>query len=268
MTENHNYNQPSEGTRDWHIPLNENFAALDTDIEVRDDESALDTYSPDEHAKFFAVDTGAVYLGDGTSWNYVGTVDDSEGSGSGMNPQSADWVVSNDADMGQAASGATDGDFIYITNGFETSGTHVFDSTDNLTIMGRHFRNTKLQNGSESIFEFRNCQRVRLSRLHFNGKSNNTESLVAFRNGFGTINYNQFIHDCRFGDSRGNGLLWNSIHDSTIFRCEFFGLGDASLYLQPQNRGHGRGLPRKPDCRLPIRAQRHDWHPGRSLLYE
>lgn len=38
-TPNHNYNVPSEGTTNWHIPLNENFEQIDIDIEIRGTES-------------------------------------------------------------------------------------------------------------------------------------------------------------------------------------------------------------------------------------
>ncbi|SFG72864.1 hypothetical protein SAMN04488063_2806 [Halopelagius inordinatus] len=68
MTLNHDYGTPAEGTTDWHVPLNENFASIDADVEVRDTEDALSQYAPNEGAKFFAVDTGRRYLGNGTDW--------------------------------------------------------------------------------------------------------------------------------------------------------------------------------------------------------
>jgi hypothetical protein len=68
------YQTPEQGTLDWHIPLNENFAQLDTDVEIRDQESNRSTYTPRQGAKFFATDTGEVYLGDGQAWTHVGAV--------------------------------------------------------------------------------------------------------------------------------------------------------------------------------------------------
>lgn len=68
MTENHQYNTPSEGATDWHEPLNENFEALDADIEIRDTAANLGEYEPEPGAKFLELDTGIVYLGDGDSW--------------------------------------------------------------------------------------------------------------------------------------------------------------------------------------------------------
>jgi hypothetical protein len=64
----HNYNTPDEGTVDWHIPLNENFEKLDTDIEIRGPEADKGEYEPKEGTKYEAVDSGAVYYGDGDVW--------------------------------------------------------------------------------------------------------------------------------------------------------------------------------------------------------
>lgn len=68
MTSNHEYEMPTEGSVDWHLPLNRNFESLDSDIEIRDIEENLDGYSPKPGAKFFATDTGRRYLGDGSQW--------------------------------------------------------------------------------------------------------------------------------------------------------------------------------------------------------
>jgi hypothetical protein len=70
-TPNHGYNVPDEGTQNWHEPLNENFEAYDTDIEVRDEEANLGDYEPKEGAKFLATDSGAVYLGTGSRWRPI-----------------------------------------------------------------------------------------------------------------------------------------------------------------------------------------------------
>ena len=68
-TENHELNTPEEGTLNWDEPINENFRWLDTGIEVRDNESNLDQYTPESGAKFLALDTGRRFIGDGSSWN-------------------------------------------------------------------------------------------------------------------------------------------------------------------------------------------------------
>ena len=68
-TPNHNYNKPNEGTTNWHIPLNENFEQLDCDIAVRDLKKNRQEYEPKDGTKFEAIDTGAVYIGNGNEWD-------------------------------------------------------------------------------------------------------------------------------------------------------------------------------------------------------
>ena len=76
------YNTPAEGTTNWHTPLNENFEKLDRDVEFRDADANKNNYSPKSGAKFFATDTGAIYQGDGSTWNLVGSVTRSGFAGS------------------------------------------------------------------------------------------------------------------------------------------------------------------------------------------
>ncbi|QSG11332.1 Uncharacterized protein HSBGL_0902 [Halapricum desulfuricans] len=74
MTDNHGYNTPPQGELDWHVPLNENFNAIDTDIEIRDENENRSNYEPKQGAKYLATDTGDVYLGDGTDWQSLGSI--------------------------------------------------------------------------------------------------------------------------------------------------------------------------------------------------
>lgn len=113
MTDNHNYNTPQKGTTDWHIPLNENFRSIDTDVEVRDIESNRSQYTPKDGAAFRATDTGNVFVGDGSSWNKLNPPADTSSGG----PYTAGSV----ADIrSQAADTATE--FVYIA-----PGTYNFD---------------------------------------------------------------------------------------------------------------------------------------------
>jgi hypothetical protein len=71
FTENHNLEKPDEGESPWtdaHHDLVDNVEVV---AEIRDAESALDTYNPKRDALFRSTDTGAVYLGDGTEWNLI-----------------------------------------------------------------------------------------------------------------------------------------------------------------------------------------------------
>jgi hypothetical protein len=80
MTDNHSYTTPREGTVDWHVPLNNNFVTLDTDVEIRDTAASRDNYVPKDGAKFLATNTGEVYLGDGSNWTRIGDVRRADGA--------------------------------------------------------------------------------------------------------------------------------------------------------------------------------------------
>lgn len=67
-TPNHNYSKPTKGTTNWHNPLNSNFDALDTEIEVRDKDKNRSEYNAKKGAKYEATDSGAIYYGDGSDW--------------------------------------------------------------------------------------------------------------------------------------------------------------------------------------------------------
>ncbi|TKX47239.1 hypothetical protein EXE41_06340 [Halorubrum sp. SD690R] len=67
-TPNHEYNTPSEGVENWHIPLNKNFEKLDIDVEVRGKETNKGDFEPEIGTKYEATDSGAVYFGNGDAW--------------------------------------------------------------------------------------------------------------------------------------------------------------------------------------------------------
>jgi len=67
-TTSHRYSTPSEGTADWHIPLNQNFEQLDLDVEIRGLESEKKYYEAKVGAKFEATDSGGIYYGNGDNW--------------------------------------------------------------------------------------------------------------------------------------------------------------------------------------------------------
>lgn len=131
MTRNHSYNTPESGTTDWHLPLNENFDKLDNDVEVRDASTNRDNYDPKDGAKFFATDTGKVYLGDGDSWNLV----------NGKNGSPDTIYVNPGDDWVPIVENADAGDIIWFRPGEHKDTTHsdsnegpVLINTDDLTI--------------------------------------------------------------------------------------------------------------------------------------
>lgn len=74
-TPNHEYNVPEPGAKRWHEPLNDNFRSLDRDVELRGPAAERESYQPKQGAKYLATDTGAVYIGDGSSWSEIGNLD-------------------------------------------------------------------------------------------------------------------------------------------------------------------------------------------------
>jgi len=73
-TPNHGFNTPEQGQADWHVPLNENFEAIDQRVPILDDEAAINEYTPAERTLYIALNTGAVYVGDGSEWNQLGSL--------------------------------------------------------------------------------------------------------------------------------------------------------------------------------------------------
>ncbi|EMA26540.1 hypothetical protein [Haloarcula argentinensis] len=73
-TPNHSYQRPDRGTKDWHIPLNENFSRIDTEVEIKDTAENLEQYQPKEGAKFLATDSRRTYIGNGEEWLEFGSV--------------------------------------------------------------------------------------------------------------------------------------------------------------------------------------------------
>ena len=72
-TVNHGFSTPDQGQADWHVPLNENFEAIDRRIPIVDQEAAKDEYAPVERAVYIAINTGTIFVGDGTEWNKLGS---------------------------------------------------------------------------------------------------------------------------------------------------------------------------------------------------
>jgi hypothetical protein len=65
-TPNHELNKYDEGDTNWtHSP---DMQTIEERLVIRDEESNLGNYSPHSGATFVAIDTGAVYDGDGSGW--------------------------------------------------------------------------------------------------------------------------------------------------------------------------------------------------------
>lgn len=69
-TDNHDLNTPAEGSTNWHIPLNENFDALEIDVIVRGDDDNIGSFTPHQGAAFLDEREGNFYTADGSDWNF------------------------------------------------------------------------------------------------------------------------------------------------------------------------------------------------------
>ena len=66
------YNLPEDGADDWDVPVNENFAALEVDVELRGAGAPGDNgVEPVAGQKYLDTDTGAVYISDGSTWTLL-----------------------------------------------------------------------------------------------------------------------------------------------------------------------------------------------------
>lgn len=154
-TPNHNYEQPNKGTSDWNVPLNDNFGELDTDVEIRDTNANRTQYTAKPGAKFFATDTGDIYLGVGGNWNHIAS--------SGQTPTFQDRAVSQLGAKATLSAGETvpnDTNAIVPYNDivfddrseFDTS-THKFTAT----VDGRYHAIAQLNFNAPNPQEFMKC---------------------------------------------------------------------------------------------------------------
>jgi hypothetical protein len=144
MTRNHNYATPNEGTIDWHVPLNRNFERIDTDAEIRDTEANIEDYEPKPDAKFLATDTGAVFIGDGSSWNEIG------GIGGAEEPDGGDSIRYGDDDP---LTLGTDDDLAIRYDSSDTAGEFSLDDSLYMVLEGygavRFLQNFRAVDGAQ-----------------------------------------------------------------------------------------------------------------------
>lgn len=78
-TANHDFARPDEGTLEdeWGPIINQNLIdLLEERVTVTDTDTNRSNYTPYADASFIASDTGDVHIGDGTNWDYIGTLID------------------------------------------------------------------------------------------------------------------------------------------------------------------------------------------------
>ena len=71
-TENHGYNTPERGARQWHIALNDNFRELDKDVPLRTTERELSEKTPFDGTLAVCTDSRELFVGDDDNWVPLG----------------------------------------------------------------------------------------------------------------------------------------------------------------------------------------------------
>lgn len=179
MTKNHDYTVPDKGATDWHVPLNNNFAALDRDVPVWATEGNKDSYVPLDGSHLIATDTGAVYEGNGSSWVQIGSIgsggpelysqesapsdpnqddvwfDQSEGSMKFYD--GSNWIASTGGSTSETSSTSTTTGDVYIpmddmtvSEAYDTSyGAHSdnFEIVSGDSFAGSHYLDSQLSSG-------------------------------------------------------------------------------------------------------------------------
>ena len=153
-TENHQLNTPPRDAQDWDVPLNENFEALDTDVEIRDANSARSTYEPKSNAKYVATDTGDIYLGDGSNWNHFGQVSDDPSFDTITQGRAASEQLTETATPdGYVFVGGTDRDYLSRVD-VEVGNSTSSSATEDVTVTlyeGSDSTGTELETETQSV---------------------------------------------------------------------------------------------------------------------
>lgn len=136
---NHGFTKQTSGvSTTTEYVLSQLIDSIDTEIEIRDTDSNKSEYEPKDGAIFRATDIGAVYIGDGTSWNLVNAKFEN--------------LLATEADFDEVSGLLTD-DFGYEHNG-RVADAHFGFAMDNF------LSTTTGSNGSVSFLndsiEFRN----------------------------------------------------------------------------------------------------------------
>jgi hypothetical protein len=135
QTDFHNWEYPVSGDTNYQNIFSRLFREIDRDTIIVDENSVVDTYEPKNDALFLANNTYELFIADGSSWNFVGTI----GQGDGGDPvnffdASGDGII-DPKSMTVEGQGATTAD---VVNDGDGTGTIVISSTDTNTDTDTH----------------------------------------------------------------------------------------------------------------------------------
>lgn len=175
------YTTPEQGTLDWHVPLNENFSRLETDVEIRDLENNIDNYTPTSGRLFRATDSGNLYLANGTDWN----LHNPPSSGDGSSYSGGIWT--SITEFGAVGDGSTDDSDalekaihsatnVYVPDRtFKIQRPLTFSDVDTLHLFGPGtLKYGNLNEDYKYLLRFNNSHDVTVENLTLDGNYDNT----------------------------------------------------------------------------------------------
>lgn len=129
VTDNHNLETPPRDTSGWDETWQLNFDEIERYLEVRDLEANRTEYTPHFNSKFFATDTGAVYLGDGEQWVEI------QSGGGSVESLTANTVTANEQLTIPVADSTADltgqqGSVAYLTGVDDPAGVYRHDGAE------------------------------------------------------------------------------------------------------------------------------------------
>jgi hypothetical protein len=202
-TTNHDLQRPEKGAQNWHVPLNENFSKIDSQVEIRDRRERINDYEPVEDAKFLATDTGEVFLGDGSAWQIIGNLSGTPGSVTATPGEVQDQI---DRHASGHEWGAQPMQKISLVSGavYRPTGTWKLKSGTRLDFNGAVVR----PQGDFDVLELQRDTEVHNARINVADINNYSSSCIVVAASSGKIATQNpaTVHDCHLFNDRKNGV--------------------------------------------------------------
>jgi hypothetical protein len=242
-TPNHNYKIPTEGSEDWHIPLNENFENLDIDVEIRDTEQNKNQYEPKKGAKYEATDSGAIYYGSGDTWALVKrkvsslTTDELNHGQIIVETPNGHWERFDD--LITATKSAPNYSTVYVYGGVTIDEPIVYeDSWSHWGLVGLGDRVSSINASSsfngDTMIDFSGSNVInrwgRIENIQFNGQ-NNVSTGIQIHQAQGGL-----LRNVHVDNVNGIGIdLDNNAYDNNLWRVEVQYTGDVGINIGDAN---------------------------------
>ena len=121
-TANHEYQLFAASEENWEH--RSDLQSLEIDVMVRDTDGNRGTYTPHENAMYLATDTGAAYLGDGSSWTSLDIGGEGEIQSHTSNTSNPHDVTASQAGALPDSGGSVSGD-VSVSGNASATEVHV-----------------------------------------------------------------------------------------------------------------------------------------------